>query len=308
MQEMWEREHQKIKKIIPKTNGIFSHMNYTFRDEISKSGLDLMFFSNYGLRSPSPIVETIQETPGSQLTSAELDVLAALILEMYKVKWDKLGEVYDIEYDPIHNYLDQWEDENNGTRNQSNTDSSTRTDSFGHVISDDNLRTNALTETVTYGRTDTRTDNLTEAEDSRITNTGSGSNANNLYGFNSVNAVGHDTGSNSTSNTEVVDRDVVNTGTQATVSSGSDATANTGTQKDERDVVNSGSDSRSFTETASEAEADHREREGRHYGNIGNLTSQKQILEEINLWRWNYMNEILNDVKEFCTLPLYKCN
>ena len=100
MQEMWEREHQKIKKIIPKTNGIFSHMNYTFRDEISKSGLDLMFFSNYGLRSPSPIVETIQETPGSQLTSAELDVLAALILEMYKVKWDKLGEVYDIEYDP----------------------------------------------------------------------------------------------------------------------------------------------------------------------------------------------------------------
>ena len=300
------RENQRIKQIIPKTSGIFSHMQYTFRAEVTKQNLDLLFYANYGFRSPSPIVDSIQETPGEVLSSEELDLLAAVILEMYKEKWDKLGDVYDIEYDPIHNYLDEWEDENAGSRLETEADNSTRTDAYGHVISDDNTRTDALNETVTYGKTDTRTDNLTETEDVSTSNSESGSDANNLYGFNSATAVGRDTSSNSNSGSETVDRDVHNTGTQATVSSGSDSTANTGTQKDERDIVNSGSDTRTYSDARSNSVTDNRDRSGRHFGNIGNLTSQKQILEEINLWKWNYMKEILNDVKEFCTLPLYK--
>ena len=301
-----KRERQKIRQIIPKTNAIFSHMNYTFRAELTKANLDLMFYANYGLRSPSPIVETIQDEPGETLSDSELTALAALILEMYKVKWDKLGEVYDIEYDPIHNYLDIWEDENNGTRNDSETDGYIRNDTYGHTVGDTTLRTDNLTETVTYGKTETRTDNLTESEDATIGRTGTGSGANNLYGFNSATAVGHDTNSSSNSETETVDRDVRNTGTQATVGSGTDATANTGTRTDARNIINGGTDGRTYSENRSEAVADHREREGRHSGNIGNLTSQKQIQEEIALWKWNYMREILNDVKEFCTLPLYK--
>lgn len=306
MEKWLKREHQKIKTVIPKSNGIFSHMQYEFRAELTKANLDLMFYANYGLRSPSPIIEAIQDEPGEVLSSAELDALAAVILEMYKVKWDKLGDVYDIEYDPIHNYLDTWEDENNGTRNDSETDGYTRTDTYGHTVGDTNLRTDNLTETVTYGKTETRTDNLTETEDVTTGTTGTGSGANNLYGFNSATAVGHDTNSSSNSSSETVDRDVHNTGTQATVGSGTDATANTGTRTDARNIVNGGTDGRTYSETRSEAVADHREREGRHSGNIGNLTSQKQIAEEIALWKWKYMSEILNDVKEFCTLPLYK--
>lgn len=281
-------------------------MNYTFRAELTKANLDLMFYANYGLRSPSPIVETIQDKPGEPLSSAELDLLAASILEMYKPKWDKLAEVYDIEYDPIHNYLDQWSDENDGTRNETENDSYTRTDTFGHTVGDTNTRTDNLTETVTYGRTETRTDNLTETEDVTTGTTGTGSEANNVFGFNSADAVGHDTNSTSSSSTETVDRDVHNTGTQATASGGADATANTGTRTDNRSITNSGSDGRSYSGDRTDEVADHRERSGSHSGNIGNLTSQKQIAEEIALWRWNYMKEILNDVKEFCTLPLYK--
>lgn len=301
-------ERQKIQTVIPKTNGIFSHMNYTFRAELTKANLDLLFYANYGRRSPSPIIEAIQDEPDEFLTDAELTALATLILEMYKVKWDKLGDVYDIEYDPIHNYLDTWEDENNGTKNESETDDYTRTDTYGHTVGDTNLRTDNLTETVTYGKTETRSDNLTETEDVTTGTTGSGSGSNNLYGFNSATAVGHDTNSSSNSETETVDRDVHNTGTQATVGSGTDATANTGTRTDARNIVNGGTDGRTYSETRSNAIAEHREREGSHMGNIGNLTSQKQIQEEIALWKWNYMQEILNDVKEFCTLPLYKFN
>lgn len=301
-------ERQKIRTVIPKTNGIFSHMDYTFRAELTKANLDLLFYANYGRRSPSPIIEAIQDEAGEFLTDAELTALATLILEMYRVKWDKLGEVYDIEYDPIHNYLDSWEDENSGTKNESETDDYTRTDTYGHTVGDTNLRTDNLTETVTYGKTETRSDNLTETEDVTTGTTGSGSGSNNLYGFNSATAVGHDTNSSSNSETETVDRDVHNTGTQSTVGSGTDATANTGTRTDARNIVNGGTDGRTYSETRSNAIAEHREREGTHMGNIGNLTSQKQIQEEIALWKWNYMQEILNDVKEFCTLPLYKFN
>lgn len=300
------REHQKIREVIPKSNGIFSHMNYTFRAEVTKTNLDLLFYTNYGLKSPSPIVDAIQETAGEQLTSAELDLLAASILEMYKPKWDKLGEIYDIEYDPIHNYLDQYEDESDGTRNETESDEYTRADAYGHTVGDNNLRTDNLTETVTYGRSETRTDNLTETEDVSTTTTGTDSNANNVYGFNSSTAVGHDTSSGSNSSSETVDRDIHNTGTQASTSGGADTTANSGTRTDARTITNGGTDTRTFDEDRTDAVAEHKERSGRHSGNIGNLTSQKQILEEISLWRWNYMKEILNDVKEFCTLPLYR--
>lgn len=308
MERLLKLERQKIKTVIPKSNGIFSHMDYEFRAELTKANLDLMFYANYGLRSLSPIVEAIQDEPGEVLSSEELDALAAVILEMYRVKWDKLGDVYDIEYDPIHNYLDSWEDVNDGMRNEADTDSYTRTDTYGHTVGDTNLRTDNLTETVTYGKTETRTDNLSETEDVTTGTTGTGSGANNLYGFNSATAVGHDTNSSSNSSTETVDRDVHNTGTQTNVGSGTDSTANSGTRTDARTITNGGTDGRTYSETSSEAESDHRARSGSHSGNIGNLTSQKQILEEIALWRWKYMSEILNDVKEFCTLPLYKFN
>lgn len=283
-------------------------MNYTFRAEVTKANLDIRFYAKCGKMSPSSIVETIQSTVGEELTSAELDVLAAMILEQYQVKWDKLGAVYDIEYDPIHNYLDTWSDESDGTKNEDESDSYTRTDTFGHTVGDTNLRTDNLTETVTYGRTETRTDNLTESEDSSIVNSGTSSENNGVYGFNSNTSVGSDTSSGSTSNTETVDKEVKNTGTQATSSGGADTTADTGTRTDARTITNSGSDGRSYSETRDNDVTDHRERSGSHSGNIGNLTSQKQIEEEINLWKWNYVNTILNDVKEFCTLPVYRCS
>lgn len=42
-----------------------------------------------------------------------------------------------------------------------------------------------------------------------------------------------------------------------------------------------------------------------HKGNIGNLTPQQLIRQEIDLWRWNFIEEVLNDVKNFITIPIY---
>ena len=435
------KKAQKIKQIIPMTNGIFSHMNYEFRAEVTKVGMDIMFGTSYGERNPSPVVEGIQNEYGEQMGDGELNSLAALILQMYKPKWDKLGRIYDIEYDPIHNYLDEWEDTSDEERSESLEGESSRTDTFGKTVTDvldsdvdrtlsessqrdfdktrtdnlseletrnlatadtrtdnlnestyygktdlrtDNLsenrtygktdtRTDNLSETVTYGKTDTRTDNLASTDDSTVTKTGSGTENNSIFGFNSTTAVNSDSTSTSDTNTETVDRDTTSTGTVTNVGSGSDTKANTGTSanvesgsdgktntgtvtnseggsdrkentgtqsssgtntgtvtiantgtqaelgnddlsrsvtegvdKDEtRTITNGGSDRRAGTTSEEKTGTSNRERSGRHFGNIGNLTSQKQILEEINLWRWNYMQEILNDVKEFCTLPVY---
>lgn len=407
------REAQTVKKIFPITDGLFSHMNYTFRAELTKANLDLMFVSNYGKRNPSPVVETIQSEYGETLSSQELTTLAAIIVEMYGEKWDKIGDIYDIEYDPIHNYLDEWSDEAETTMDQDEsdtgtktlaygktdyttttrtdaltqvrdfdkTDSSTRTDNLTQTrdyeksdsslrtdnlteletrdLANSNTRTDNLLETNTYGKTSTRTDNLAEATTNSTTSNGSGSENNSLYGFNSATAVPTDSSATSDTNSESTTGSKNNTGTQATAESGSDSKANTGTQSDSGtdsgtvSKANTGTQSNSLdseidetvTNTGTQANAgtssvdetirntgtrttvvddaqggrdvttnnlahtndytENKDRSGVHRGNIGNLTSQKQILEEINLWKWNYMKEILEDVKEFCTLPVY---
>lgn len=433
---------QKMKQILPLTNGLFGHMNYTFRAEVTKANLDIQFLANYGQRNPSPIVEMIQSDYGQVLSDSELTTLAGVILEMYKEKWDKLGAIYDIEYDPIHNYLDQWSEDLDESRNGSSSGSSLENTTYGHQISDsimrrdethetrlvtedntrtrtddltktetrnleneetrtDNLterttygktdtRTDNLEEEVTYGKTDTRTDNLTEEvtygksnqRTDNLTHGISGSEVTtpnttegtDVYAFNSSTGLNsqdvHTTGTstlsyNNRQNTDTgTQTDTLSgkdttkdTGTQATVLSGSDTTENTGTQSvassgsdstvntGTRTTVNentgtittadegtettvddksqslagdtsytrnisdvtghSGIDSVSSTKSGTETLAIDKDRSGRHFGNIGNLTSQKQILEEINLWKWNYVKDILSDVKEFCTLPVY---
>lgn len=403
------RKAQKIKEVLPLTDGLFTKMSYTFPEGVTKANLDLMFLSNYGLRNPSPIVELIQGTYGQKLTSQELTQLAGSIVQMYEDRWDKLGEIYGIEYDPIHNFLDQWEDtsrevvDGDSTRSETGsttygktqTETITRTDNLTmrdvldedgrktrtddltktetHNLSNsstrtDNLsaettygktdtRTDNLTENKTYGRTDTRTDNLldTHSDSNAITDSGNGSSS--VYAFNSTGALPTNSSTSGNTRTETLGGTVSNTGTQAVVASGTDGQTNTGTQtnastgkdttantgtrttsgtdtgtltttdagtettvdsKDStRTVTNTGSrttgdqmstgglDSTSKSVTGTEDTTTSRNRSGRHFGNIGNLTSQKMILEEISLWKWNYMQEILNDVKEFCTLPVY---
>lgn len=371
------RKAQKIKTIVPKVNGLFSHMDFTFRTGISKSSLDIMFVANYGERNPSPIVETIQTTYGQQLTNEDLTALGVLIVDMYSDRWTKLAGIYDIQYDPIHNYLDEYEEEGQETVDGENRDTTSETHTYGkttteteirtdnlreevegeldktstrtddltktetHDLEKTNLRTDNLSESKTYGRTDTRTDNLlnTHSDSNSIADIGTANE--NVFGFNSSTATPASSSGSGNTRTETLGGTVANTGTQANVASGSDGKTNTGTQTnklddegtitiadegtsttvdeqtDSRTKTNTGtrttglqgatggSDGVSGSKTSTEDVVTDKEKSGRHFGNIGNLTSQKQILEEINLWKWNYMQEILNDVKEFCTLPVY---
>lgn len=379
----------RIKDVFPITNGIFGHVNYTFPEylTISKAQLDYLFMASYAQKNTAPVIDLLHdedagETPFSQLTSAELQTLADMMVAYYKQKWDKLGEIYDIEYDPIHNYLDQWEDEADGTRDTDVTIDREIEDRLNTTIQHTNLRTDNLSELETrnlanssdrsftnykertdyhsgsdhvidannpmveateYGKTDERTDDLTTVNTGQEVTANSGTDTNAIWGFNSGNAVNSDstthgltstrtiTGNNPL--TEEVDGTVTHalSGTDTKTSTGkySDnktgydessksgeinddgtetgtvTTANTGTQSSAGSDATTGTNVREFDETNNTDEATHNERSGRHFGNIGNLTSQKMIKEEIELWKWNYIQSILEDARDFLTLPVY---
>lgn len=308
-----ERQFPRLKDCLPITNGVFGHMQYTFRLEITKAQLDYLLLVDGGMRNPAPVIDLIYDVPvpghHGQLTEAELTKLAALMLAYYKPRWDKLAEVYDIDYDPIHNYLDEWEDENAGTENESTNITKSETETLGTTVTKNNTRTDQLTELETrnLANGNTRTNNLTQANTGTVTDAGTHADTNSVYGFNSSSAVNSDANSGTEGNTRTDNLSQTNTGTvtDSGTDTGTVTTANTGTQANAGTEATTGTNTRGGSEADQRALADHREREGRHFGNIGNLTSQKMINEEIELWKWNYVQTIINDAIEFLTLSVY---
>lgn len=260
-----------VKKLFPKTNGLFTKINFDF--DVSKSLLDILFIGNFGMKNPSPFVMTIHDDDETQLTQEELTLLADSLLALYSNKWTRLKAMQDSEYDPLHNYLDEWEDHSEGWNVNDKDVTSTRTDTLNTLETTQSTRTDNLMKTTTLNELEGTTDSQSDS----------------IHGFNSATAVPTDNSS----------------GTGSKTTTGTDTEANTGTQGVTKTVADTGTTSRQFVEQDGESGSDNRDREGFHRGNIGNITTQKMIKEEIELWKWKYINEVLSDVSDFCTLPIY---
>lgn len=288
--------HEKIMQLMPAINGIFAHIHYSFPSILSITDfqMDMAFLSLYGLRICAPVIHVVHQSSDQPiLTDSELQTLADLILAMYKYKWDKLGDLLNLEYDPIHNYSDTYHevlDEDIAAEKTRTPDLSVANN---ETVDNDTVLRDGGSETrsSTKNSQNTRTDNLSE----HTTGTGE----DNLYGFNSVQAVGADTNAHDTTRT--------NTGTVG--NSGSDTeqiTVNGGlTHTTDGTVSTSGTKRTTGTDTEESTSDRNRVRDFTHIGNIGNLTTQQLINQEIELWRWNFIQQVLNDVKDFLTLPVY---
>lgn len=331
----------KIKDCLPIVNGLWSHINYQFPDifEVDSSQLDIMFLSNWSMRTAAPIIRVIHDSAVQYpLSNEELDTLAGIINGMYKHKWDKLMAVATAEYDPIHNYSDsltetiQYSEEEDRSKTLTGSNSSTRTDNLQEQQTDarQSQEVQNLTEQQTDARQIQETKNLQEVQtDEReitetrsLTNSGSDSRENGVYGFNSSTAVGDTNSEGSNSNTEsgsiVTSHDgdltIANTGTDTTVHSGNLTTTNTGTDTTTHSgtltTANTGtqssSGSMSNSESADNDKTGERTREYTKTGNIGNISTQKLLNEEIDLWRYNFILEIMRDVANFVSLPIYE--
>lgn len=267
----------KLKDCLPLVNGIWYYIDYQFPEifDIDSSQLDVVFMSSWSMRTAAPILKLIHSDEATtMLTPLELVQLASVIKGMYKHKWDKLMAVAQKEYDPIYNYHDHLEETVDYTEGVDTTKSGTGSNS--------NTRTDNLNEQTTDGRTITETRN--------VTNSASGSTDNGIYGFNSSNSVGESDSDFANSNTE--------SGTVTTAHSGNMTTTNTGTQ------ANSGSNS--YSETEGKDTEGGRTREYTKTGNIGNISTQKLLNEEIDLWKYNFLCEMMRDVANFVSLPIYE--
>lgn len=141
---------KRINDVIPEwlTGGIFSALDsfdVPWKDLEIASELDLQYHGNYsGQKIISPLVKTL--LVDGELTSGNMELLGATIFTMFGDNWAKQWETLIVEYNPIENYR------------------------MVENMTDD-------IKTTDYGRTSTRTDNLTNNTD------------NSTHAFNSLSAV-----------------------------------------------------------------------------------------------------------------------
>lgn len=83
--------------------GIFSYMyNPPWNGDYTTQELDIMFFSDYGNRIVSPLVD--HYIVNNQLSIDDMKEISKIILSKYNINWLKKYEVLKSEYNPIENY------------------------------------------------------------------------------------------------------------------------------------------------------------------------------------------------------------
>lgn len=267
---MINEKFPQVREIFPIINGLFAHCDYDF-GIVDKAELDRLFYTNYGLRSVAPLVTSLVLNP--QATDADLTILAQTFTSLCSYKWDKLKNLYISDYDPLHNYLDELvesvEDNtsNNTTLNTSDTASSKTAEQLDS----------------------TRTDNLTRAENNTSTESGTSNDEASLYGFNSTSPIPTNLNGETDSTNYQATTNVTNTGTQANVTN----------------KTLDGTNSRKLTSTKESDVQSRITKTSTHRGNIGNLTTQQLMKQEIELRRWNFIESVLEDAKELLTIPMY---
>lgn len=266
---MWNEltEPKRLNDVFPDwlTGGVFSVLQafpVPWKVENISSALDLEYHGNVsGGKIISPLVKSILS--GDTLTETEKTMLATSILAIYSVNWSKQWETLSFEYNPIENYSmaedmtnDQTVDEYGKTR--------TRTDNLSH--------TKTGTETRTPDLTDTTTPNLTATSN------------NSVYGFNSSNAVP--------------------TGGQTQNSTGTNTVTQTGTDTNTYNTTDT--DIGTQNETDGGQDTHTRNYHLTRSGNIGVTTSQQMIESERSIWMWNFFRDVVfPDIDRVLTIQIY---
>lgn len=139
--------------------------------------------------------------------------------------------------------------------------------------------TDSRTGSGTNGNTRTLNTSTTNTGNATVQSTanGSGSTAANRYGFDSSTAVGDTTGTDS-SNTSST------TGTQT-----ANTIADTGTITD----AGTASNTESITHSL------------RRHGNIGTMTAAQLVGGEIELWKWTFIIQVMEDISHLTALAVY---
>ncbi len=264
------------------TKGPFQTMLYDFHFATLPQ-LDVLFFTSYSGRTISPIVN--YHVSDDEITTAEMEKLSAEILAVYKQKWDKLKAVALLEYDPIHNFKDVMHEEIVGTDDKTVDNTGTQSNT-GTQKNDGTIE-----NTGTQGLDSTKLNTGTQTNDGTLSRTLNDK----IYGFNSSNAAGENDHITAETTHSAREDDLTETFSSERTDNLSEEQSFTRTDNLTRtDALKETTDD-DYTKT----------RDYDRYGNIGNITYQSMLKQEIELWQWSFIRQVLEDVRDFCTLQIY---
>ena len=238
-------------------------------DYTNTARLDIFFAMTYGQKHPTPLLDMFVDEDTGHIDNDDLAALAAMIYGIRGNEWEKLYDVLKAEYNPLEN-TDVYE-ETRENRAITGAQGNTRT----YNETEGNTRT--LNTTTTNGGSSTV----------QSTASGSGSTAANVFGFDSSTAVGDSTGSDSSSTNST-------TGTQ---------TANTLT--DTGTVTDAGSHGGTVTDSGNNSSSDSFQRIYTKHGNIGVMTPNELLGGTVEMWKWTFIIQIMNDICDLIALKVY---
>lgn len=305
-----KQERKKINEVISPINGLFYHMDYNF-EYASSSQLDTLFFISQGERAVAPLINFYIRD--GTISESSLTEISSTILSYYKDKWDRLKVLLKIEYDPIHNFSDNItesiSDSTEETDDKTVTTAKTGTSTNQRTNDTTDTTTDNLEETVTNNLTKTETNNIKTTDTKNLTTTNQGNLENQIQGFNSSSYVNSDKDIENSTQTETGTDTVDKTGTVTTTDTGTSTKENTGTSSLKKTgtivdlLTNDLNDETTLSNTTNNTYT--RQRTMSRLGNIGNITTQQMLNQEIELWKWNFINQVLEDVKNLTTLQIY---
>lgn len=167
----------------------------------------------------------------------------------------------------------------------------------------DNTTSGTENETVGKVYTGTKTDSLSKSGTDSTDHTGTQRNVINLDKDSTKTNTGTQTISETISVTDNTSNNDNQTNT--TTSEGSSSTTNESSQQAVSSSDMQTGNTSQLDENSVISRALNRARRYSHKGNIGNFTPQQLIKQEIELWRWNFIDEVLNDVKDLISIPIY---
>lgn len=238
-------------------------------DYTNTARLDIFFAMTYGQKHPTPLLDMFVDEDTGHIDNDDLAALAAMIYDIRGNEWEKLYDVLKAEYNPLEN-TDVYETTADTTSN-SGTAGNTRT----YNETEGNTRT-LNTQTANSGSSTVQS-----------TASGSGSTAVNVFGFDSSTAVGDNTGSDSSSTNSTTGTQTANTiNDTGTVT---DAGTHGGTVADSGTHSDSGTFSRSYHK----------------HGNIGVMTPNELLGGTVEMWKWTFIIQIMNDICDLIALKVY---
>lgn len=239
------------------------------------------FFNRSGQKKISPLVYNLLDA-ADDLDNLARDRLCMIILSRYQQNWWNLWRTYhDTDYDFLAD-VDITETGSNsetssGTRSATTSLSKTGTDNLSDV----------------HGHQKSTTDSLLHGEVVTTRDTGTQSNANSKYGFNSAEAVPTDEAEVTVSNVQTNEHN----GTDArTISEG-----NSGTDQHNRTLNLSDSGSESGTDSKTGSGSFSKTRKGLS----GAKSFQELIQSERNLWIEDFYERVFLDLDTVLVSPVY---